>query len=126
MEDWELEDLKEEQIKGKERIEKQYWINTRGRIIKYKGDDAWDLPSLHYEIAIREFPKLEANNRGQTDYLLKLGWIMIGSTAYHKPIAHKLPTQKQLDTLFDNPHQLERLGILHKGHYIKLKDYEKL
>ena len=51
---------------------------------------------------------------------------MIGSTAYNQPIAYKLPTQKQLDTLFDNPHQLERLGILHKGNYIDLKDYEKL
>ena len=60
------------------RVEKDYWIDTKGRIIKYIGPLDDEIVSMHYEIAIQEFPGLEDNNRGQTDYLFDLGWIMIG------------------------------------------------
>lgn len=100
-----------------ERVDNEYWIDAKGRVVKYKGpkpeiidegtpyafeDD--QIVSLHYEIAKAEFPDLEYPD----DYVeKKLGWIKVGCFAYGCPIIRKEPTQKQIDTLFD-------LGLLDK------------
>jgi len=95
------------------RVEKQYYIDLKGRIHKYKGDLSEDIISIHLLIADNLFPDVIDPD----DYIMDLGWILIGSSVYNSPIIHKKPTQKQIDTLFD-------LGLLKRlcikdGNYYK-------
>ena len=93
--------------------EEKYWIDRQGKLRKYQGDLSETIISMHYEIAVQEFPKIPNVN---TDHLFYLGWIMIGSSCYSQPIIHKKPSQKQLDVLYDL-NLLKRLGILMKEFY---------
>lgn len=90
MEKWEFELVKE-------RIQKEYWINIDGKIIRYKGSlrNADNYPSLHYEIAEQLYPNIEDPD----DYLYNLGWISMGSACGRK--ISKEPSQAQINTLFD-------------------------
>lgn len=86
--------LLEEQKFTKERIDTQYFIDTEGRIHKWKGTikEAADWNSLH---------SLIADKKGTSpDVLHNLGWIMIGAAAYGTRIKGE-PTQAQINTLFD-------------------------
>lgn len=100
----------------KKRLETQYFICPKGRVVKYKGDlDVMDITSVHYEIAASIYP----DHLRPQDRLMREGWILVGSSVYYVPIIHKDPTQKQIDTLFELG-LLERLEILtHGGHYEK-------
>ena len=104
-----------------ERIEKQYFIDRKGICHKWKGTakESKEYTSLHYGIAEQLFPDMDYPD----DYLMKEGWVMMGSSCYTQPVMHCMPTQAQIDTLFDLG-RLDRLGILHDGWYLSMKDYE--
>ena len=82
----------------KERIENEYWIDTYGKIRKWKGtlSDAANYYSLHYAIAKKLYPKIE----NPDDYLHSMNWIAIGAAAYGVRIKGE-PTQAQINTLCD-------------------------
>jgi hypothetical protein len=88
------------------RIDNEYLIDRRGRIIKYTGDanSTW---SIHEAIALQLFPHL----KDAYSHVAKLGWIIIGSDIYQGPVAYNEPSQSQINTLFDLG-QLERLTII--------------
>jgi hypothetical protein len=82
----------------KERRDSEFWIDTEGRIRKWKGSlkELDNFCSTHYAIGIRLYPKLERPE----DYLHELNWISIGSAAYGRRIKSE-PTQAQINTLFE-------------------------
>ena len=94
-------------------VDAQFFIDRRGRIHKYKGDMMEELISIHYEIADALFPGMGYPD----DHLMKLGWVMVGSSVHSMPIIHKEASQSQLDTLFDLG-KLDRLTILDGNYYI--------
>lgn len=75
----------------------EYWVDRGGRIRRYKGDLTESIVSFHYEIAARKWPYLVYPG----DRAFREGWVMIGSTVYHAPVAHRLPNARQLDTLVE-------------------------
>lgn len=99
------------------RKENQYFIDTIGKVHKFKGDDE-DIISIHYEIAHKLYP----NSERPDDLLMKLGWIMVGSSCYHQPIIHCKPTNAQLNKLFDLK-LYDKLCFLYKGEYPNFKKY---
>ena len=88
----------------KERIKNEFFIDTNGKIIRWKGDieEANDWASLHALISnyqvLAHIPDIKAGMRSGTDVLNNLGWIAMGSAAYGKLISRK-PTQAQINTL---------------------------
>lgn len=118
----------EEEINTKintENKEKQYWIDIRGKVHKYQGKLNNSIISMHTEIAFEVIPKMFKEVSPTTDFLFNLGWVMVGSSVYHSPITHLLPTQSQINTLY-KLELYKYLRILHNGYYIYFKDYEKL
>lgn len=109
-----------------ERIDNEFYVDTNGKIIKYKPyyepvdvtlsdgckfteKDDREKPfvhtSLHTEI-LRQYIGNEEYYLGKreynTDYLEReLGWIAIGKVCYFNPFAYKKPTTEQINTLFD-------------------------
>jgi hypothetical protein len=107
-----------------DRVNEEYFIDTFGKDHKYKGtcdEELEDIISLHYEIALAMFPEM----RNPDDYLMNLGWIQIGSNCYHNPIAHRYPTQAQINAL-DGMGDLNRLEILRDGYFIKYKLFDDM
>ena len=98
-----------------ERVDKQYYIDRKGNVVKYDGPLDEEIVSIHYMIAQSIYP----DQRDPERILLRLGWVLVGSTVYCQPIAHKKPSQKQLDTLFDLG-MIDRIGVLKDGFYEKL------
>ncbi len=101
----------------KKRVDTQFFIDRRGRIHKYKGDMMEEVVSIHYKIADVLYPGMDYPD----DHLMKLGWVMMGSSVYSTPITHKKVSQSQLDTLFDLG-KLDRLTILDCSHYVSYKN----
>lgn len=97
-----------------ERKEKQFWIDPTGEIFKYTKplEDTEDIVSMHYEIAHKLFPNVASPD----DYLIALGWIMVGSSVYNCPIIHRKPKQAQLDVLHDLD-LYDKLCFLYKNSY---------
>lgn len=91
-----------------ERIKKQYFIDPLGKVHKYKGN-VQEVISYHYLIGKQIFPEQIFPD----DKLMELGWIMAGSSCYHRPIIHRKPTQAQLN-------KLDELGILE---YLEILEY---
>ena len=94
-------------------VDKQFWIDTYGKIYKYTGDLSVYIVSFHSEIANELFP--DVPNPGR--YIEKLGWILVGSTVYSSPIITKKPTQSQINVL-DQLGLLNKLCILDNGYYV--------
>jgi hypothetical protein len=102
------------------RRKEQYWIDTVGKIHRYKGKDIEDVVSIHGTIARELYPD---SNR-PTDVLMNLGWIMMGSTVYSHPIIHKEPTQSQINKL-DKLNEYKRLCILENDFYVNYDKTQK-
>jgi hypothetical protein len=102
---------------NKERIDNQYFIDLRGKVHKYKGDMCEEVCSMHYVIARDLYPKID----NAVDYLIDLGWVLVGSSCYHTPIIKKKPTQAQINTL-DDLELLNSTCIEEGGYYVKLKN----
>jgi hypothetical protein len=85
---------------NKERIDKQFFIDKKGIVHKYKGSMYAEITSMHYHIAQKLFPKI-VYPKSPDDYVMSLGWILVGSSVYHCPIIHKKPTDLQIKTLKD-------------------------
>lgn len=104
---------------ARERIANQFWIDRDGKEYHWQGslEDAWDMISLHYEIVYELFPDVE----NPKDYVMNLGWILVGSTVYSCPIINKKPSQAQIDKLFDLG-LYKRLCILQGRYYPKYDD----
>ena len=92
----------------------QYWIDRKGNIHKFKGDMSKEYVSLHYQIAQKLFPTKENPEK----HLEVEGWIKVGSLVYNHPIIYKLPSQPQIDILFDLD-LLNRLFIEENGYFKK-------
>ena len=101
---------------NRKRIKEQYFIDREGKKIIYQGDLTEEIISMHSQIARQCFP--EINN--PLDYIMKLGWIEIGSTVYTVPIIHRKPTEKQIKTL-KRIKKLEYLIFPYQGDNPKLK-----
>ena len=102
------------------RKENQYYIDRRGKCHKYN-KNIEDIVSVHYQIASKLYP----DARNPDDVLMKLGWVMIGSSCYIHPIIRRKPTQSQINTL-DRIGEYEKLTFLHEGHYINYYKYQIL
>jgi len=105
------------------RVEKEYWIDRRGRVLKYQGAIERTLISMHYEVAKEAFPELEYPK----DHVMKKGWVMVGSTCYGCPMVDRKPTASQLKTLTELG-LLDRLHFKYKHHdgdihYVSYKKY---
>lgn len=89
MEKWEIDLLKE-------RRETEYWIDPRGKKVKWKGTlrELDNYASTHFLIALQYYP----DSKTPEDVLFELNWIMIGAAAYGTRIKGE-PTQAQLNTL---------------------------
>jgi len=106
---------------NRERKRKEFWIDTNGKTHKLKGDLTKEITSIHYQIAKSLFPELEYPD----DHLMKLGWILVGSSVYSCPIINAKPTRKQLNKLFE----LElytRLCFKYKESYPNYDKYKAL
>ena len=92
-----------------ERREKQFWILPTGKIQKLRGNA--DVPSIHYEIAAKAFP--DAKHPDDYAFYSKR-WIKVGASGYGgRPVSNSLPTQAQIDSLFDIG-KLDKLIVLNK------------
>jgi len=79
-----------------ERIDKQYYIDTYGKVVKIKNNQTDEIVSIHYAIAKENFPELEYPE----DFVMeKLGWIKIGSLGGPPVSIKKEPTQAQINKL---------------------------
>ena len=107
-------------------IRTQYFIDTDGVIRKWKlsPTKAADYISLHYGIAAVLFPDI-IYPKDPKDHVMKLGWVLVGSTVYGSPIIDKCPTQAQLNTLLDLD-LYDRLLMQVNDHYPKYKDIAHL
>ena len=78
-------------IKTQKRIDTQYFIDTKGRVHKWKGSlkDARKCSSLHFRIAEELFPDV-SEDVSPDDYVIGQGWILVGSSVYSHPIFIKL------------------------------------
>jgi hypothetical protein len=85
----------------KRMIDTQFFIDTSGKIVRWKWgvDEAMDWISLHSGICHKLFPEI----KNGTDYVYNLGWISMGSDVYGNRIKGE-PTQAQINTL-------DRLGF---------------
>lgn len=101
---------------NKERLDEQYFIDREGKSHKFKGDLHGEYVSIHYEIANALYPNVPDSD----DYLMKLGWVMMGSSAYTQPVIHIKPSQAQINVLGELG-KLERLGVLENGYYEKFR-----
>lgn len=104
-----------------DRRKEQYFIDRDGRCHKFKGKGINDIVSVHYEIAKSLYPHLDSPD----DALMKMGWVMIGSSVYNSPIIDKKPSQAQINKL----HALglySRLCFLHNGSYPNYEKYSTL
>lgn len=119
MDDWKPFSNKDYNLK---RIDKQYFIDRRGKVHKYKGNIEDEICSIHNRIADDLFPKVMGNAQ---DYIMQRGWILIGSCVYSTPISKKKPTQAQINKLFDLG-LYEKLCVLLDGFYRNFKDNEHL
>lgn len=88
---------RDEYIDARKRVNSQYFIDTKGKTHKFKGElkEASKSTSLHLKIAFNLFPEIDYPE----DYLLDNGWILVGSTVYNCPIIHKKPTEAQIISL---------------------------
>lgn len=98
-----------------DRINSEYFINRSGEIIKYEGDLNRTL-SLHYEIGRSLFPEI----KNPVNYLMNVGWVVIGHQHYNFPIIKKEPTEKQIETL-KKLNLLDDLKISKGGKIIKYR-----
>ena len=103
---------------NKKRQKNEFFINRYGKVIKYNGDLTGEICSFHSEIASQVFP----NTDYASDTLMKLGWVMVGSSAYSTPIINKKPTQAQINKL-DKLGLYDILHFSHEGFYINWKEY---
>lgn len=112
-----MEELDERTLRtinrNKIEVDKQFWVDTYGKIYKYTGDLSINIVSFHSEIANELFPNIPNPSR----YIENIGWILVGSTVYDCPIISKSPTQSQINTL-DRLGLLDKLCILDNGYYI--------
>jgi hypothetical protein len=101
----------------KERIPYQYYIDCEGKIIKWKKSikKCSAYTSVHYAIADDLFPNFVFPN-DPIDYVMKLGWILCGSTIYNYPFSNKPPTQAQIN-------KLDELGMYDKLFVLVGNDY---
>ena len=100
-----------------ERKKKEFWIDTYGKIHKFKGDLSQEYTSLHAEIVYSLFPdKLRPEK-----YVDDLGWVKVASVVYGVPICYREPTQAQMNTLFDLG-LFEKLHIEKNGYFVKNAD----
>lgn len=83
------------------RVKTQYFIDTYGKVQMYDGELNERITSIHYRIAVNLFPEI----KDPDDYIMKIGWVMVGSTVYNTPICKKIPTQSQIN-------KLDQLGLL--------------
>ena len=82
----------------RDKINNEFFISDFGEIIKWKWgiNEAMNWVSLHSGIISKLYPKVHYNNR--TDFVINLGWIIIGSNSYGNRIKNE-PTQAQINTL---------------------------
>jgi hypothetical protein len=97
------------------RINKEYYIDRYGKVIKYKGSLSEEIVSMHYRIAEQEFP----NTPNPGDFVRKIGHILVGSV-YQNPIIDIQPTQAQINKLFDLG-LLDSLLVLNGERYVEFK-----
>jgi len=116
----ELEDQEREEIykDNLERQQKEFFIDRDGNIIRYTGDMYEEIISMHNEIAAQVFP----NDQYAEDKLMKLGYVMVGSTVYTSPIIEIKPSYKQIKTLINN-NLYNRFCILMNGYYVNYEEY---
>lgn len=108
-----MDENKEMYLKiNKHKRENEYFIDRYGKIHKYGGDLNNEIISFHYEIAHYLYPDIKY----PTDYLKKLGWIIIGSSGYSCPICDLEPSQSQINTL-DKLELLKYLLVAREGCY---------
>lgn len=96
------------------RVEREFWIDTYGKIHRFKGDLDSEYVSFHYEIVEEIFPEKSNPEKHVED----LGWIKIGSRVYGGAVMEKEPNQDQINKLMDLG-LLEKLHINREGYYIK-------
>ena len=100
--------------RNKERVDKEFFIDRRGKIQKYTGPlDEYDIISMHYEIAHQHYPNVSQPKDLVTK---KLGWVIIGPI--YGVAIHKEPSQSQINTL----DKLNLLDLLKKevgGYYVR-------
>ena len=92
MEHWEMQSTRDRQ-------ENEFFIDTNGKIHKWKGSlkKLYDTCSTHKLIA----EKLTGmDGYDAVEYLHNLGWIIIGSVCYGIRAKNE-PTQSQINALFD-------------------------
>lgn len=97
---------------NKKKVESQFWIDTYGKVHKYKGEINTRIFSIHKEIANELFPEL----KDASHYLQSIGWVLVGSTVYEHPICDRVPTQSQINTL-DRFDLLDKLCIALNSRY---------
>ena len=108
-----------------ERIDVQFYIDRAGRIQKYQGDMNAEVVSMHYEIAHTHFPDCKYPNSPDDLVLMKLGWILCGSSVYGHPIIYKKPTLNQLKTLKTISSLYDKLTIEDKGFFMPYQEWLK-
>jgi hypothetical protein len=102
---------KEDTIRyNKERKATEFFIDRNGNVKRYKGKLSSEIISMHYRIANELFPELKTPD----DYVMELGWVMVGSSVYNCPVIHKKPTDKQVKTL-EKLKLFDRLIFPYKG-----------
>ena len=102
-------------------VDRQFWIDRKGKVYKYKGDLAEDIVSFHNEIAQQLYP----DEKYPGDILYDMGWIIAGSKIYPSTRIKGKPTQAQIN-------KLHSLGIYrflcfeYGGNYVNYEKYEKM
>lgn len=80
------------------RKDSQYFIDRLGNIIRLPQEKCSyiiDIGSVHYEIANYYYPELKYPD----DYVMNLGWVLVGSSVYSVPYSLKVPSSRQVRTL---------------------------
>ena len=98
--------------RNEERVNKEYYIDNRGKVHKYNGDLNCEIISFHRLISKNLFPDIEHAD----DYVRKIGYVLVGSNVYSCPICDRVPTQSQINRL-DSLGLLKRLCVLNNGYY---------
>ena len=105
----------------KERISHQYYIDCDGKDVRWNKSikACASYTSVHYAIADTLYPGFVFPNDPQ-DYVMQLGWILMGSTIYGYPFSKKPPTQAQINKLYDLD-KYDKLFVLLGNDYINYK-----
>lgn len=99
-------------------MEKRYFINRQGRVLKYKGSPLDTVISFHFVIASKIWP----GSNHPEDQAMKAGYIKVGGTGYVHPVIDREPNQRQIDTL-DELDLLRKLHINEKGRYVPYNSF---